>query len=250
MRRRTKIILSILGIIFAITLGGFVIWAETPLGPLPEVNTVLKSDSSVDFANKHGLTFTPHGVYPTTGLIIYPGGRVDYRSYAPLAYKIASRGYLVIIARMPFNLAVFNANAASNIIAHYPEIKVWTIGGHSLGGTMAAQFAYYHPLVIRGLALWAAYPASGTDLSNSDIKVLTIRGTNDGLVSAIQIDESLARLPQDTISVEIVGGNHAQFGFYGNQPGDHEATISRDRQQSLINEAMSRLLENVSQNNN
>jgi len=247
LRRRTKIILSILGIIVVITLSGFAIWAETPLGPLPEVNMVLKSDLSVDFTDKHGLTFTPHGVNPTTGLIIYPGGRVDYRSYAPLAYNIAIQGYLVIIVRMPFNMAVFNANAANDIILHYPEIKVWVVGGHSLGGTMAAQFAYYHPTLIRGLALWAAYPALGTDLSRSNVKVLTIRGTNDGLVSAVQIDKSLERLPKDTIRLEIVGGNHAQFGFYGNQPGDHEATISRNIQQSQIIGAMGQLLERASQ---
>jgi len=245
LRRRTKIILSIVGIIVVISLVGFAVWAETPLGPLPEVYSVLKSDSSVEFINKHGLTFTPQGVKPTTGLIIYPGGRVDYRSYAPLAYKIASQGYLVIIIRMPFNLAVFNADAANNVISHYPEIKIWVIGGHSLGGTMAAQFAYYHPSLIRGLALWAAYPASGTDLSNNDLKVLTIRGTNDGLVSAIQIDKSLVKLPKDTIRVEIVGGNHAQFGFYGRQPGDREALISRDAQQSQIIEGMYQLLESV-----
>ena len=82
--------------------------------------------------------------------------------------------------------------------------------------------------------LWAAYPASGSNLSKLNISVVTIHGTNDGLVSTLQIDSSLKLLPKDTYRVEIAGGNHAQFGWYGKQPGDNDATISKEAQQEQI----------------
>ncbi len=129
----------------------------------------LKSDSNVTVISGQWLTFKPTTTNYTTGLIIYPGGRVDYRSYAPLAHAIANEGYLTIIVHMPLNLAVFGANAANDIIASHPEIASWAIGGHSLGGTMAAQYAYQNPSKVQGLVLWAAYPASGNNLSKYNL---------------------------------------------------------------------------------
>ncbi len=49
-------------------------------------------------------------------------------------------------------------------------------------------------------------------------------GTRDGLTSVDEIDESRSRLPSPTDFVAIDGGNHAQFGGYGDNP----ATVSAD----------------------
>ncbi len=146
---------------------------------------------------------------------------------------------------MPLNLAVFGVGTANDAIVHYPNITSWAIGGHSLGGTMAAQFAFENPSKIRGLVLWAAYPASGTDLSKSNLFVTTIHGSNDGLVSTAQIDDSLKLLPSSTVRVEMAGGNHAQFGWYGDQAGDNAATITREAQQNLTVTATVQLLEKL-----
>jgi hypothetical protein len=43
--------------------------------------------------------------------------------------------------------------------------------------------------------------------------------------------------------VIIEGGNHAQFGDYGPQPGDNQATISRADQQAQTVEAVVKFLE-------
>jgi hypothetical protein len=200
---------------------------------MPEAYDALKSDSSVSVSNGSWLVFSPVSSNTSTGFIIYPGGRVDFRSYAPLAHAIAAEGFFVVIPQMPLNLAVFGANTANDVIKSYPQISSWAIGGHSLGGTMAAQFAYDNPSKIRGLVLWAAYPPSGVDLSKSNLSVTTIHGTNDGLVSNAQIDDSLKSLPPTTIRVDISGGNHAYFGWYGEQAGDKPATITRELQQNL-----------------
>jgi hypothetical protein len=232
MRRRNKVILGIL-LALVVVLVGFVVWAETPPAPMPEAYDALKSDSSVTVSTGSWLVFSPVSSNASTGFVIYPGGRVDFRSYAPLAHAVAAEGYLVVIPQMPLNLAVFGANTATDVIKSYPQISSWAIGGHSLGGTMAAQFAYGNPFKIRGLVLWASYPPSGVDLSKSNLFVTTIHGTNDGLVSNAQIDDSLKLLPPATIRVDISGGNHAYFGWYGEQAGDNPATITRKLQQNL-----------------
>lgn len=233
MRRRNKIIIVVVFVI-TIFLVGFVVWAQIPLGPMTEVYEALNSDSEVKVTTDRWLVFEPVNSSKNIGFIVYPGGRVDYRSYAPLAHKIAAQGFFTIIAPMPLNLAVFGVNTASDIINFYPQITSWAIGGHSLGGTMAAQFAYENPSKIASLILWAAYPASGNNMSKYSLLVTTIYGSNDGLVSISQIQDSLKLLPPTTIQVEIAGGNHAQFGWYGDQPGDNNADISRERQQSQI----------------
>ncbi|HLN88771.1 MAG: alpha/beta hydrolase [Chloroflexota bacterium] len=241
MRRRYRIILAIL-LVFALVLAGFVVWAETPPSPMPEAYDALKSDTQVTVSVGNWLIFTPTSSNASTGFIIYPGGRVDFRSYAPLAHSIAAEGHMVVIPLMPLNLAVFGVDIATGIIRSWPTINSWAIGGHSLGGTMAAQFAYENPSMVKGLVLWAAYPASGTDLSKSNLSVTTIHGSNDGLVSTKQIDDSLRFLPPSTVRVEIAGGNHAQFGSYGDQAGDNPATITRDSQQNITVTATVQLL--------
>lgn len=224
---------------------GFIVWAETPPSPMKKAIDALQSDSNVTVINNQWLTFQPTNTNYTTGLIIYPGGRVDYRSYAPLAHAITHEGYLTIIVPMPLNLAVFGANAANDVIAAHPEITSWAIGGHSLGGTMAAQFVYQNPSKVQGLVLWAAYPASGNNLSIYDMRVTTIHGSNDGLVSTSRIKNSLEMLPPTTVYVEIAGGNHAQFGYYGDQSGDNPATITREAQQSQTLNATVELLQKL-----
>lgn len=244
MKRRFKLIIGIL-LAITIVLVGFAVWAETPPPPMVEAYEALESDSAVFVSTRDWIVFQPVLSPKNVGFVIYPGGRVDFRSYAPMAHRIAAEGYLVVIVRMPLNLAVFGVNKANDVIKSFSKINSWVVGGHSLGGTMAAQFVYENPSKIKGLVLWAAYPASGTDLSKDSLLVTSIYGTNDGLVSSSQIEDSLKLLPVSTSRIEITGGNHAQFGWYGDQDGDNVATISREDQQSQIFNATLQLLETI-----
>jgi pimeloyl-ACP methyl ester carboxylesterase len=146
---------------------------------------------------------------------------------------------------MPFNLAVFKPAAADAVIAAHPAITNWVIGGHSLGGAMAANYVYTHPDAVQGLALWAGYPAGNNGLADRQLPVVSIYGTNDGLASRVEVDASRALLPVDTRYVPIEGGNHAQMGWYGPQPGDGTATISREDQQQQVVAATEELLSTV-----
>lgn len=228
-----------------LALSGFVVWAETAPGPMPEAQAALQSDALVQVTTSPWLSFQPVNQTATTGLIFYPGGRVDPRAYAPAARSIAEQGYLVVIVPMPLNLAVLSPNRAEAVIAAHPEIQHWAVGGHSLGGSMAANFAHSHPQEVQGLVLWASYPASSDDLSQAQLQVVSIYGTMDGLATGEKIDASRALLPANTQWVAIEGGNHAQFGWYGPQSGDNPASISREQQQQETIAATLKLLQSL-----
>jgi len=244
MRKFLRILVLILALMGIIT-GGFVIWGSTPAKPMSEALAVLQSDAQVTVTTGKWLVFSPAASGSTTGFIIYPGGRVDYRAYAPQAHAIAAQDNLVVIVHVPLNLAVFDPNAAEAVMAAYPEIKHWAVGGHSLGGSMAASFAHTHPELVQGLVLWASYPASSDNLSQSGVKVLSISGTLDGLSTPAKIEASHELLPDDTVWVPIEGGDHAQFGWYGPQAGDNPASISREEQQAQIVQATAAFLKSL-----
>lgn len=219
-------ILAILGLVF-------VLWASAAMGPATEAFAGLRSDEHVTVSVNKFVVFQPANRNVNTGFVFYPGGRVDYRSYAVPLHKIAAEGYLVILLPVRLNLAFFDINAADRAIAAFPEIRHWVVGGHSLGGVAAALYAERHEN-IDGLVFWASYPANAT-LKKSDIKVLSVYGTLD-ISGTNRFDESRLNLPNDAEFVVIDGGNHAQFGDYGFQPGDNQATITRmDQQKEAVN---------------
>jgi pimeloyl-ACP methyl ester carboxylesterase len=208
------------------------VWVSRPALPMPEALAALESDSAVRVDTSRWLTFTPVDTEPTTGLVFYPGGLVDARAYAPLARAAAEAGNLAVIVPMPLNLAVLNLGAATEVIAAYPNIEHWAISGHSLGGSMAARFVADNPGKVDGLILMASYP--DRDLSSYAIDTASLYGENDGLATVAQVEGSAPQLPPDTEFVEIVGGNHAFFGWYGDQARDNPATITREEQQAQV----------------
>jgi pimeloyl-ACP methyl ester carboxylesterase len=231
MKLLKRIMLGFLAVM-VFSVAGFIVWAENPLGPAPEALAALESDSQVTVTTGDFITFTPANQRPASvGFIFYPGGRVDVRSYAAPLREIAAQGYLVVLIPVRLNLAFFDINAAEPALAAHPEIQQWVIGGHSLGGVAAALFAKEHP-EISGLVFWASYPADDT-LKNTNLRVLSIYGTLDMAGTGAFLEKDFL-MPSNTQYIVIEGGNHAQFGDYGLQPGDNEATISRDEQQMQV----------------
>lgn len=231
-RRRWPSILGVILLVIALAVTGFLVWAGRTAPIMAEAEAAMASNGQVTVSTEPWLTFTPVTPTVTTGLIFYPGGRVDPRAYAPAAQAIAQAGYLVVIVPMPLNLAVFAPARASEVIAAHPTITHWAIGGHSLGGAMAANFVAKNPEAVEGLVLWASYPAEGDSLAQRTTLVVTsIYGTVDGLATPDKIAASHALLPSESTFVPIEGGNHAQFGWYGPQARDNPATISRAEQQ-------------------
>jgi pimeloyl-ACP methyl ester carboxylesterase len=240
-----KILLALL-VVLLLAVAAFVVWASTPLGPMPEALAALESDAAVQVTTDPWYSFQPAGESRSTGLIFYPGGRVDPRSYAPPARALAEQGYPVVIVPMPLNLAVFGAGKAAEVIEAFPQVERWAIAGHSLGGAMAATFIADNPAAIDGLALWAAYPAGGADLSSqSELAATSIYGTADGVAAMEDVLGGQPLLPAATVWAPIEGGNHAQFGWYGPQSDADVATISREEQQAQVIAATLALLERI-----
>ena len=157
-------------------------------------------------------------------VIFYPGGNVDPYAYEDLCNSLAQNGIPVIVAKMPVKLAIFGINSANGIISDYPYVDNWYLCGHSLGGAMAAVWSAKHQDDVRGLVFLAAYSTKELGLP-----VLSIYGSNDGVLKMDNYRKNLKNL-SDVEEHIIEGGNHCQFGSYGFQKGDNEATISNGEQ--------------------
>jgi hypothetical protein len=242
-RRWPRILLAVLGVTALLLAAGATWWLQ-PQPLLPEARAALASTPSVSFSEAHGwLEFQPAEGSATTGVIIYPGGKVEPAAYARSAQAIAEAGFLVVIVPMPLNLAVLGVDRASEVMAAYPHITDWAIGGHSLGGAMAAEYVARRPGELDALFLWAAYPA--TDISTAVPLALSTYGTLDGGALSMTSDQVRGFLPGDTTWRPIEGGNHEQMGYYTGQPNDGVATISRAEQQAQVAAATVTMLEGL-----
>lgn len=172
------------------------------------------------------IVFRPQN--PTVGLIFYPGGKVEHTAYAPLMRACAERGILCVLVKMPCNLAVLDMNAADGVTEQFPQIERWCIGGHSLGGAMAASYASKHSDTLDGLVLLAAY--STASLTDTNLAVLSVYGSEDGVLNREKYEKYRGNLPENTEESILQGGCHAYFGSYGAQDGDGLPTITNEEQ--------------------
>lgn len=184
------------------------------------------------------IVFEPEGA--TKGFIFYPGGKVEYTAYIPLMQACAEKGILCVLVEMPFNLAVLDVNAADGIQEEYPEIEEWYIGGHSLGGSMAASYLADHVEDYEGLILLSSY--STADLSDTNLAVLSIFGSEDRVMNREKYEESKSNLPSNFTEYIIDGGCHAYFGMYGAQDGDGEPTVTNEEQIRLTVEHIVKIM--------
>ena len=191
---------------------------------------LLTSTENVQFLNDSPIHFSPIE-QSDTGIIFYPGGKVDEVAYTPLMQPLAEMGHETFVPEMPFHLAVFDVDAADAIIENNPDIKHWYVGGHSLGAAMAASYVADNIDKIDGLILLAGY--STADLSQFNLPVLALYGSEDEVMDTEKVAEYRSNLPADTNEETILGGNHAQFGRYGEQAGDGQAEISIEEQLTM-----------------
>jgi dienelactone hydrolase len=196
-----------------------------------EVAIAVMQSEAITLVEDNFIVLSPN-VPGDTAVIFYPGAKVEYISYLPLMEKIKqSSNVTCILVKMPFNMAIFDSNAANKIISRFPDIENWYIAGHSMGGAMASDYASKNQDKIRGLLLFGAYIYG----NYPDENALTVYGSfNTSVEEKINYTENI---------VVIEGGNHAQFGNYGKQKGDPDATISSEKQQNIAVAAVHQFLE-------
>lgn len=214
---------------------GFYIWSQQTYGPSEEL---LDQVDMVSIMDGDYVVIRATGEVKA-GVIFYPGAKVENTAYSYYAKNLAEAGYDVFIPSMTLNFPLLDKGISGKIISDNPVIKRWYVGGHSLGGVAAAMFVKEHEHLVNGLILFASYPSGGSDLSASDLDVLSLYAERDGLTTVQDIEASKQLLPTSARFVEVKGGNHAQFGLYGEQKGDQQATISAlEQQQFIINETV------------
>ncbi|MGM9975093.1 MAG: alpha/beta hydrolase [Clostridiaceae bacterium] len=167
----------------------------------------------------------------STGIIFYPGGKVEASAYAPLMKDLSEKGYTVVLVKMPFNLAVFDIKAADEVMEEFSEIDNWYLAGHSLGGAMASAYGAKSEGKLQGIILLGAYPSS--DLGEKDLSLLVLYGSEDKVLNRDALEENKINNPKTAKYIEISGGNHAYFGSYGEQDGDGIASLTPEEQRAI-----------------
>lgn len=224
-RKIWKILLGILIVI--VLIAGWGAWKVfTPYQPDSTATAALAEAADAVKVNEqeHWVGFDP-AKRNGAGVILYPGALVKPESYAPLARRLAEKGHHVIIAKMPLNLALTSPDLAGEVLKAYPK-ETFVIGGHSLGGVMAARYAAAHPDQVKGVFFLASYPDSKGNLKDKNLPVISLLGSDDGVIKMDSVQSGRAYLPANTLYFTVEGGNHAQFGSYGAQKGDNPAKIS------------------------
>ena len=225
-RRKLWIALIATGLVLVVLFGACAIYLGDYYHADMAAVEAFAPNVSMQTGETGNIVFAPENA--EAGFIFYPGGKVEHTAYVPLMKALAEKGILCVLVEMPFRLAVFDSSAADGIREQYPQIEKWYIGGHSLGGAMAASYVADHTDAFAGLVLLGAY--STADLTQSGLTVLSVYGSEDRVMNREKYAAGKSNLPADFTELVIDGGCHAGFGMYGPQDGDGTPTISNTEQ--------------------
>lgn len=222
-----------------VTIVTFLTWFHIVLPADREAVDQAFADDRIRYSLSSGLiTATPASGESTTGMVFYPGAKVDPYAYLPTLQKVVAGGVTVVIVEPLFNMALFDLTPLGEATATAPGVTDWWVGGHSLGGVKACMVAENES--IRGLVLLASFCAN--DLSQRELSVIQLLGDSDDLTDPIAVEDARALLPVGATEQVLTGANHASFGAYGPQSGDGEATLSKAAGFDAITEALSAAL--------
>lgn len=210
---------------------------------------VLQADTRVAVhEDPASLAFQPSASGATAALLFFCGSGVAAQAYAPLLRPVAEAGFPVYIVKLPYRFAPLESHKAgalaraAGVMAAHPEIAHWVVAGHSQGGALAARFAGGEGRGASALVLIGTTHPKERSLAALSIPVAKVYGGNDEVAPAARVLANKSLLPPQTEWVEVVGGNHAQFGHYGRQLGDGAATITREAQQEQARAVLLRVL--------
>lgn len=236
-RRLLRVLLALVALLAAAVLLWLVVAPDAEPRP---VQAVLDDPDLVAMVGENVVVVSPAAgvVDGAPTVVFYPGAGVPPEAYlATWAPVVEATGATVLIPSMPLRLAVLDTDAASELRARTSGTGEWWIGGHSLGGAMAARHLAGSLDQWDGLVMWGSYPADDALADASDLEVVAISGSRDGLTTPEDVEASRTTLPPGTSFVELDGVNHAQFGAYGDQFRDLDAAVDDEQARRLIAEA-------------
>ncbi|MFC8302513.1 alpha/beta hydrolase [Specibacter sp. NPDC057265] len=216
------------------------IWWLVPYSATTAALVAMTSDDKVTVTETPTrIVMTAAGTPSTVGVFFQPGALVDARAYAAILRPLAENGHTVVIPKQPLGIAFLSTGSFTAAQNQYPPVQRWVLGGHSLGGVVAAldaqSFAEEKDDAVAGVLFFASYPAA--DMSTVPLPVLSVSSANDQLATAEKLEAARATLPGHAVFTTIEGGVHADFGDYGPQRGDGEPTISHDDARAQISQA-------------
>ena len=228
--RLRAVALGIVGVLVLVMVSGLV-WAHTVMAGDRTAALTAWTNNAVSITDTgHSVILAPATGESSRGLVFVPGAKVDPYAYLYKLSGIAEQGTTVVITKPTLNLALADLRPLTTFTADVPHVTIWLVGGHSLGGVKACQYATDND--VDGLVLFGSYCAS--DLSDNDLPVLSFVAENDGLSTPQKIADAMGNLPDDPSVVEIPGANHANFGNYGEQPGDGTSTADDSNVQGIL----------------
>jgi hypothetical protein len=211
----------------------FLVWAHIVMqGTRSAALQVWRDDRVTVRDAGDAVVMTPTSDANGVGIVFIPGAKVDPYAYMATFRRVVASGTTVVITKPTLNLAFFDTRPLAAFESAAPDVATWAVGGHSLGGVRACQLAQDAD----GLLLLGSYCAN--DISRSYIDVLSVSGSRDGLSTPAKVDAARHLLPTTATMTEIRGANHADFGAYGDQPGDRSATIGRADARQQIGDAV------------
>lgn len=215
---------------------------------------LLSSDANVTVAgSRETLTFRPTSSGRRSGLVFIVGGGVSAEAYAPLLRPLADNGHPVVVVRLPYRLAPLERHKKAAldrvraILEETEQVNKWVVAGHSLGGALACRVALARPENVAAIVLVGTSHPKTIDLSHLRTPITKVVASNDGIATIEMVNETRHLLPAHTDWVTIEGGNHSQFGHYGNQLFDRSPATSREQQQDETRAVLRRVLRAAAQ---
>ena len=98
---------------------------------------------------------------------------------------------------------------------------------------------------MNGLCLLGTSHPRDFDLSDRTLPTIKLYAEFDGLASVPEVMENKGKLPKNTDLIEVVGGNHSQFGYLGKLLTDENAKIDLVEQQRLTIEKLTEFFNSI-----
>ena len=234
-RRRRRVIQVMLMVVSSVVIAA-VAWLVPQSAEAPALAAMVSDRAVTVVETATEIVMSPTGEESPVGVFFQPGARVDARAYSAILRPLVVSGHLVVIEKQPLGIAFLSSGAFATVRTVHRPVTRWVVGGHSLGGLVAATDAEFFagavsdPVV--GLLFFASYPA--TNIAEVNVSVMSISGSNDGLSTPAKIAAAIPTLPRSTRYSMVIGGVHAFFGDYGVQDGDGIPTISHDQARAEI----------------